>query len=114
MKSIRGAIASIPNDEFKIIEASKKLITSIIEINNIKEDDIVFALFSVTSDLNKAFPARAFREIGFTSVACLDSVAPKVDNDLSGCIRILLTVNKNLQNTKHVYLNDAKKLRPDR
>ena len=48
------------------------------------------------------------------SVAAIDTLAPKIEDDLSGCIRILIYLNKDLAEINHVYLDDAKKLRPDR
>ena len=43
MKSIRGAIAVIENNEESIIDASKRLILEIIDKNNLIENDIVSA-----------------------------------------------------------------------
>ena len=83
-------------------------------VNNLKEEDIVFALFTVTSDLNTAFPAKAFRELGMMSIPALDTKAPEIENDLDGCIRLLVSVNNDIEDIQHVYLQDAKKLRPDR
>ena len=48
------------------------------------------------------------------SIAALDAKAPEIQNDLDGCIRILVTVNNDIKDIQHVYLQDAKKLRPDR
>ena len=114
MKSIRGAIAVVDNNDSSIISSAKSLILSIMEENDITEEDVVFALFTVTQDLDQAFPAKAFRELGMDSVAAIDTVAPNIKNDLTGCIRILLTVNNTKNDVKHVYLKDAKILRPDR
>lgn len=114
MKSIRGAIAVVENNELNIISSAKSLILAVMKENDITEEDIVFALFTTTHDLDQAFPAKAFRELGMVSVAVIDTVAPKIKYDLTGCIRILLTVNNTKNDVKHVYLNDAKTLRPDR
>jgi len=114
MKSIRGAIAVVENTDEGIVNASKSLINSIMNVNSLKEEDIVFALFTVTKDLTTAFPAKAFRELGMMSIAALDAKAPEIQNDLDGCIRILVTVNNDIKDIQHVYLQDAKKLRPDR
>lgn len=78
MKSIRGAIAVVENSEESIIDASKRLILEILDKNNLIEDDIVSALFTVTNDLNSAFPAKAFRELNMTSVSALDALAPDI------------------------------------
>jgi len=114
MKSIRGAIAVVENNEESIISSSKKLINEILIKNAITENDIEFAIFTVTSDISEAFPAKAFRELEMTSVAAIDTLALNIDGDLSGCIRLLIYLNKDLIEVNHVYLDDAKKLRPDR
>ena len=114
MKSIRGAIAVVENNEESIISSSKKLINEILIKNEITENDIEFAIFTVTSDISEAFPAKAFRELEMRSVPAIDTLAPKIEDDLSGCIRILIYLNKDLAEINHVYLDDAKKLRPDR
>ncbi len=114
MKSIRGAIAVVKNNESSIISSAKSLVLSVMKENEITEEDVVFALFTVTQDLDQAFPAKAFRELGMETVAAIDTVAPNVKDDLVGCIRLLLTTNNSKNDVKHVYLNDAKSLRPDR
>ena len=114
MKSIRGAIAVVENSEESIIDASKRLILEIIDKNNLIEDDIVSALFTVTNDLNAAFPAKAFRELNMTSVSALDALAPDIKNDLSGCIRVQILVSIDLNKINHIYLDEAKNLRSDR
>ena len=114
MKSIRGAIAVVDNNEASIISSAKSLILSVMNENNITEEDVVFALFTVTQDLDQAFPAKAFSELGRKSIAAIDAVAPKIKDDLARCIRILLTINNRTNDVKHIYLNDAKSLRPDR
>ena len=114
MKSIRGAIAVVENTDEGIVNASKSLINSIMNVNSLKEEDIVFALFTVTKDLTTSFHAKAFRELGMMSIPALDAKAPEIQNDLDGCIRILVTVNNDIKDVQHVYLQDAKKLRPDR
>ena len=48
------------------------------------------------------------------SIPALDAKAPEIQSDLDGCIRILVTVNNDIKDIQHVYLQDAKKLRPDR
>ena len=49
-----------------------------------------------------------------TSIAAIDTLAPNINSDLSGCIRILIYLNKDLEEINHVDLDEAKKLRPDR
>ena len=114
MNAIRGATATVLNNKEDIIESSKILFSRIIEINTLDPKKIVSVVFTTTNDLTEAFPAKAFRELGMTSVAAIDTLAPNINSDLSGCIRILIYLNKDLAEINHVYLDDAKKLRPDR
>ena len=114
MKSIRGAIAVVENNQDSILDSSKLLLSEIFEQNSITEDDIESAIFTVTKELTKAFPAKAFRELGMFSVAAIDTLAPDIDGDLEGCIRVLINLHSDSAEVHHVYLGEAKNLRPDR
>ena len=114
MKSIRGAIAVVKNNEESIMSSSKKLINEILINNAITENDIECGIFTVPSDITEALPAKAFSELRITYIAAIDTLAPNINSDLSGCIRILIYLNKDLEEINHVYLDEAKKLRPDR
>ena len=48
------------------------------------------------------------------SVSALDTSAPNIENDLPGCIRIMMNVSKDLNVVNHVYLKEAASLRKDR
>lgn len=80
-----------------------------------KEDDIISIIFTVTNDLNAAFPAVAARNLGWTSIALMCTNEIDVPGSLKKCIRVLLHVNTDKKNDeiKHIYLNNAKVLRPD-
>ena len=113
MIGIRGAIAEVSDTSEDIIESTKKLFTEILKINNLEIDKIISVLFTVTHDLTEAFPAKAIRELGFTSIPAIDTLAPNINNDLKGCIRIMVNYSEKIH-VKHVYLDEAKSLRPDR
>ena len=113
MIGIRGAIAEVSDTSEDIIESTKELFIEILKINNLEIDKIISVLFTVTHDLTEAFPAKAIRELGFTSIPAIDTLAPNVNNDLKGCIRIMVNYSEKID-VKHVYLGEAKSLRPDR
>ena len=113
MIGIRGAIAEVQNTSEDIIQSSKDLFTEILEVNNLEIDKIISVLFTLTHDLTEAFPAKALRELGHTTIPAIDTLAQNIKYDLEGCIRILVHYEDNV-NVKHVYLGEAKKLRPDR
>ena len=78
-------------------------------------DEIVSAIFTTTRDLTSAFPAEAARGLGMSSVPLLCASEIPVPDSLPRCIRVLLHVNteKTQAAMTHVYLRDAKRLRPD-
>ena len=113
MNGIRGAIAKVENTENDILESTKELFNTIVENNNLDISKIVSVIFTVTNDLDAAFPAKALRELGHYQLSAIDTKAPNVVNDLEGCIRVLVTYKDEIEVT-HTYLGEAKNLRPDR
>jgi chorismate mutase len=115
VRAIRGAITVEKNTAEDIIESTKILLEKIIEKNNMPIDNIISIIFSVTRDLDSAFPAVAARKLGWTDVALMCTNEIHVPGSLEKCIRVLMHVNteKSNQDIKHVYLKGAKILRPD-
>lgn len=116
MRGIRGAITIDANTEKDISEAAQRLVSAMLAANNICTEDIASMLFTVTSDLNAAFPAAAVRKLaGFDRVPMLCSPEIDVPGSLSRCVRVLMLVNTSVgqDDIKHVYLGGAARLRPD-
>lgn len=116
VRGIRGATTAVANTREAIIDATRELLTTIVSANDLRVDDIAGVYFTVTSDLDAAFPARAARDLGWNDVALLDAQAPRVNGDVPRCIRVLIHWNTDraAREIVHVYLRDAKQLRPDR
>lgn len=116
LQGIRGATTVESNDAQQILEATDELLRKLHEANGLTADDIVSALFTMTSDLNAAFPARAAEVYGWNIVAILHSTEIPVPGSLPRCIRLLVHAytNRSRQEIKHVYLRGATVLRPDR
>ena len=55
VRAIRGATTVENNDREEIIEATKEMLETIISENNIKTEDMVSVIFTVTPDLDKVF-----------------------------------------------------------
>ena len=114
-RGIRGAITVKNNKKEDIICATEALLEKIISVNKIKVDDIASVIFSVTSDLTKEFPAVAARQMGwlYTPLMCTNEMP--VEGSLKKCIRVMMIINsqKPQKDMKHIYLDNAKKLRPD-
>lgn len=115
VRGIRGAVTAESNKKEEIIEKTKELLITLKKENDFKIEDIVSILFSVTSDLNAAFPARAARELGWDRVPLLDMQEIEVPESLPKCIRVLIQINcqKSQTEIKHCYLRGAETLRKD-
>lgn len=115
MQAIRGAITVDLNTEEAILTATQLLLTAMAERNQLTAAEIISALFTVTQDLNAAFPAKAARQIGWTEVALMDAVEMDVPGALPRTIRVLLLVDRphRPKSVAHVYLQGAACLRPD-
>jgi chorismate mutase len=113
---IRGATTASANTREAILDATRELLDAIVQANGVRAPEIASVFFTTTPDLDAAFPARAARDLGWTDAALLDAQAPAVDGDLPRCIRVLIhwNIERAAHEIKHVYLRDARKLRPDR
>nr|WP_297161028.1 chorismate mutase [Thermogemmatispora sp.] len=114
-RGIRGATTVERNDRQEILAATAELLQLMVELNQIRSEDIASAIFSVTEDLDAAYPAQAARELGWTEVALLCVREIPVPGSLRKCIRILLHVNteRSPAELRHVYLRGAVQLRPE-
>ncbi len=115
-RGIRGATSVTKNDEQEILQETITLLKEIIIRNEIEPEDICSVWITMTSDLDATFPARAIRQLeGWDLVPLMCSVEIPVQGSLPQCIRFMIQVNteKSQREMKHVYLNDARKLRPD-
>jgi chorismate mutase len=116
LHGIRGATTVAHNDANEILAATDELLRALIEANGLQPDDIVSALFTVTRDLDAAFPARAAEEFGWNIVALLHATEIPVPGSLPQCIRLLIHAYtpRSRAEIKHCYLRGATTLRPDR
>lgn len=115
-RGIRGAITVAADEPDLILEATRELLTAILDSNEgMIPEDIASALFTVTDDLASTFPAEGARQIGWGLVPMLCAREIPVPNSLSRVIRVLIQWNTEVPQNEivHVYLRDAVKLRPD-
>ena len=115
-RGIRGAITVKNNTIEDIKEATITLISEMIKKNNIKPSDVSHCIFTMTNDLDAAYPAKFVRsELKFDYVPLLCFNELNIQNSLKMCLRALIVINteKTQEEIKHVYLEGAKILRPD-
>lgn len=116
MRGVRGATTVTQDTEVEIFAAVQEMLQKICTVNGIMAKDIVAVIFSVTKDIKAAFPAAGARALpDFANVPLIDVQQMEVTGSLAHCIRVLMLVNteKEQIEMKHVYLQAAKKLRPD-
>ncbi len=116
VRGVRGATTIEENTVEAIEEATIELITLMESANGIDPIDIVSVIFSVTPDIDAAFPARFARtRQGWEYVPLLDVQHMVVEGSLSQCLRVLMQVNTPLlqHQIQHIYLRRARVLRPD-
>jgi len=112
-RGIRGATTVERNESEEILAAAKELLQLMVERNNLHVEDIASAFFTVTEDLDAAFPAAAARAMGWTEVPLMDAREIPVPNSLGKCIRVMLHVNttRSAAEIRHVYIRGAANLR---
>lgn len=115
-RGIRGAITVDNNTIEDIKNATVTLLKEMIVKNEIELTAISHAIFTLTKDINKVYPAKFARtELNFDNVPMMCYQELDIENSLEKCLRILLVVNTEKQQTeiKHVYLKGASVLRSD-
>jgi chorismate mutase len=115
-RGVRGATTVTDNTREAILEATREMLYIMIRVNDIHPEDVASAYFTTTVDLNATFPALAARQLGWYDVALLCGHEMQVPGALEHCIRVLIHWNtdREAKEIVHVYLRDAKDLRPDR
>ncbi|WP_018755323.1 chorismate mutase [Paenibacillus terrigena] len=116
VRGIRGATTVTANDDQEILSETIVLLNEIVRVNDFVPEDICSVFVTMTTDLDATFPARAIRQMnGWELVPLMCSIEIPVKGGLERCIRLMVQVNttKRQDEVRHVYLNEAKRLRPD-
>ena len=113
-RGLRGATTATDNSPAAILAATRELLERLVARNALDVDEIASAFFTVSDDLDAAYPALAARELGWNEVALLCAREIPVPNSVARCIRVLLHINttKGQSDLRHVYLHEAATLRP--
>ncbi|MCD7781038.1 MAG: chorismate mutase [Candidatus Gastranaerophilales bacterium] len=116
-RGVRGAVTVENNSPEALKSAVVELISSLINANNLKEEDISHVIYTLTDDIDCVYPAKIVRDEfpkwKYIPMMCVSEM--KIKNSLEKCLRILIVINTTLaqQQIKHVYLKGAEKLRQD-
>ena len=115
LRSIRGAIQVEHNQRRAILDATRTLLQAILEQNQLSVEHLIAATFSVTADLDQAYPAEAARQMGWNEVGMLCVQEMAVQDSLARCIRVMILCRSSRPQATiaHCYLGGAAVLRPD-
>lgn len=115
VRGVRGATTVRANEGKAIFDATTELLRVLTDLNGLRPDDIGYIWFTVTPDLDAAFPADAARAgLGWTEVPLICGREIPVPGALGMCIRVLVAWNtaKSQKEIRHAFLRGAKSLRP--
>jgi chorismate mutase len=112
-RGIRGATTADANTAEAIHAATTELVQALIDANDLEEESLAAVFFTMTPDLDAAFPATAARRLAWAKAALIDTTQVVVEGSLPHCIRILILVNtdKDSKDLVYKYLKGAKSLR---
>ena len=115
VRGIRGANRIRENTREAILEATRVLLEAMLAANEIRKEDIAAIYFTLTPDLNAAFPAEAARQLGLRLVPLLCAQEIPVAESMSRVVRVLMLVNTHLEQhqIKHSFLGETQQLRDD-
>ena len=115
VRGIRGAITADANTVEAICSATQELVRALVERNKLDVSELASAWFTLTPDLDAAFPAYAARAVGWIDVPLVCATEIPVPDALQRVIRVLLHYNTSLPQSAmhHVYLRGAEALRQD-
>ena len=119
MRGIRGATTAASNDAEAIVDATAELLQQLVTLNELDPDEVAFAYFTTTRDLDAEFPALAARRMGWLDVPLLCGHDMEVrqpnPRGVPRCVRILLLYNteRPQREMRHAYLRGAVAIRQD-
>ncbi len=119
VRGIRGATTATANTAEAITEATEELLEELVRLNDLDPQEIAFAYFTTTPDLNAEFPALAARRMGWLEVPllCGHDMNVKQPNPrgVPMCVRILLLYNTPRPQSamRFAYLRGAEAIKVD-
>jgi chorismate mutase len=119
VRGIRGATTAAGNEAEAIVEATEELLRELIGRNDLDVEEIAFAYFTTTADLDAEFPALAARRLGWVDVPLLCghdmTVRQPNPRGIERCVRVVLLYNteRRQREMQHAYLRGARAIKKD-
>ncbi len=115
VRAIRGATQVDADERDQVLEATRELVTAVMDRNGLASEDLISILFTATPDLVSEFPALAARELGLGDVPLMCATEIAVPHALPRVLRLMAHVatDRPRADVQHVYLRGAVALRKD-
>jgi chorismate mutase len=115
VRAIRGATQVAADDREEVLSATRELVSTVLERNELSSEDLISILFTATPDLVSEFPALAARELGLGDVPLMCATEIAVPHALPRVLRLMAHVDtsRSRSEVQHVYLRGAVALRRD-
>jgi len=112
--ALRGATTVEIDEKTEIDKAILELFETLLQENKIEEKDILYIMFTQTSDLQSRNPAAALRASGYGSdIPLFCSQEVEITGMMKKVIRVLIVFKTSKSNLSPVYLRRAANLRPE-
>jgi chorismate mutase len=115
VRAIRGATQVDADEREQVLAATRELVATVLERNELGGEDLISILFTATPDLVSEFPALAARELGLGDVPLMCATEIAVPHALPRVLRLMAHVEtpRSRAEVQHVYLRGAVSLRRD-
>ncbi|MGY1917188.1 chorismate mutase [Blastococcus sp. HT6-30] len=115
VRAVRGATQVDADDRDEVLAATRELVATVMERNELTSEDLISILFTATPDLVSEFPALAARELGLGDVPLMCATEIAVPHALPRVLRLMAHAETDRPRAEihHVYLRGAAALRRD-
>jgi chorismate mutase len=115
VRAVRGAIKVAEDTPACVLDATARLVRSMLDTNAASGDDLISMLFTVTDDISSVFPAEAVRRMGLGAVPLMCAREIPVVGSMPLVVRVLmhLHTDRTASELRPVYLDGAESLRDD-
>ena len=112
VRAISGAIQLDVDERGHLLKSTAELVTKILHLNNLNQDQLVSMLFTATADISSEFPSQAVKALGLGDVPTVCFVEMNVVSAIPRIIRVIVNVETDLPRSEiqHVYLRGAEQL----
>jgi chorismate mutase len=115
IRAIRGATTLDDDTREQMVDRVTSLLAEIFSRNHLDLDDVISIFFTATDDLHCMFPAEAARTMGLADIPLMCARELAITGGMPRCVRVMVHVETNHSRAtiEHVYLGEARSLRPD-